>query len=85
MKKIKIIIAAVISMNIASCGLKSEEVIEKSKYTIVDTTYVSKNGFGNVLEYDVIILNHYDSCFHAGSITPEGRLIRYNVKPLKLK
>jgi len=38
-----------------------------------------------VLCYDVILLNHYDSTYHAGSVSPDGKLIDYNPRPINFK
>ena len=82
MKKIFLTLTAVILLT--ACGSKGP-ILKSSEYTIVDTTHIAKNGFNMVLCYDVILLNHYDSMYHSGSITPEGKLTTYNPRPLKLK
>ena len=61
----------------------SDPILDSHEYTITDTTYIGKNGFGSILSYDVILLNHYDSSYHAGSITPRGELFDYNPRPIK--
>lgn len=60
-------------------------VLTSYEYTIVDTIYTSKNVFNTVLFYDVVLLNHYDSMYHAGTISPSGELIVYNPRPVKIK
>lgn len=67
-----------------SCG-EEKPALDSSEYTIVDTTYVGKNNFGYTLYYDVILLNHYDSMYHAGSVDTDKNLIVYNARPIKLK
>jgi hypothetical protein len=82
MKKIFLTLTAVILLT--SC-VSEEPALKPSEYTIVDTTYIARNGFNMVLCYDVILLNHYDSMYHFGSIELGGKLIDYNPRPLKLK
>jgi hypothetical protein len=82
MKKIFLTLTAVILLT--SC-VSEEPALKPSEYTIVDTTYIAKNGFNMVLCYDIILLNHYDSMYHSGSITPEGNLTAYNPRPIKTK
>jgi hypothetical protein len=82
MKKIFLTLAAVTLLT--SC-IETNPILTRREYTIVDTTYVSRNGFGAVLRYNVILLNRYDSMYHAGSITPEGKLTQYNARPIKFK
>jgi hypothetical protein len=79
----KIILTLIVISLLASCSNGS--ILKRNEYTITDTMSISRNGFGKVLVYDVIILNHYDSMYHAGEITPDGRLVEYNAKPIKLK
>jgi hypothetical protein len=80
MKKFLIIITLLIG--ISSCG-DYEPILDSHEYTITDTTYVSENAFGQVLGYDVILFNHYDSSYHAGSLSPAGKLFDYNPRPIK--
>ena len=82
MKKIFLTLTAVILLT--SC-VSEEPALAPFEYTIVDTTHVARNGFNMVLCYDVILLNHYDSMYHSGSIKLGGKLINYNPRPLKLK
>jgi hypothetical protein len=81
MKKIILTLTAVLLL--VSCD--TTPILRADEYTIVDTTAVNKNGFNAVLSYDIILLNHYDSMYHAGRLLPEGHLVDYNVKPIKLK
>lgn len=81
MKKLLIIAALLIALT--SCGEYYEPILDSHEYTITDTTYVSENGSGRVLSYDVILFNHYDSSYHAGRISPNGRLVDYNPRPIK--
>jgi hypothetical protein len=82
MKKIFLTLTAVILLT--SC-ISEEPALAPFEYTIVDTTHIARNGFNMVLCYDVILLNHYDSMYHFGSIGLGGKLIDYNPRPLKLK
>lgn len=83
MKKLTILLGLCI---LTSCKADKEQpILKHSEYTIVDTTYVARNGFGYVLNYDVIILNHYDSLYHAGSLDIYGELRAYKVRPILIK
>ena len=82
MKKILLTLAAVTLLT--SCS-NYDPILESNEYTIIDTTHICRNGLSMVLTYEVIILNHYDSMYHAGEITPGGILTEYNAKPIKLK
>jgi hypothetical protein len=77
MKKL-LAIAAVLFLG--SCV---EPVLQPNEYTIVDTLKTSKNAFGNVLGYDVIIKLNQDSTLHYSRITDEGTLVQVSVLPLK--
>lgn len=63
----------------------SEPVLEKHEYTIIDTVDVSRNGFNKILSYDVYIKLKQDSSIHYGEITPDGDLVRVNIKSLDPK
>jgi hypothetical protein len=80
----KIILTLTVVTLLVSC-IDTNPILTRKEYTIVDTTYVGRNGFGRVLHYDVILLNRYDSMYHAGTITPEGKLTIYNARPIKFK
>ena len=80
----KLFITLTLITTLMSC-VEEKPVLDTSEYTIMDTTYVGKNGFGNTLYYDVILLNHYDSMYHAGSVDTDKNLIEYNARPIKLK
>jgi len=54
-----------------------------NEYIIVDTLKTSKNAFGNVLEYDIIIKLNQDSTLHYSRITDDGTLVQVSVLPLK--
>lgn len=82
MKTVFLILTTI--MLLTAC-VNEEPALAPSEYTIIDTTYVARNGFNMVLCYDVILLNHYDSMYHSGSIELGGKLITYNPRPLKLK
>jgi hypothetical protein len=77
----KFLIITTLLIGISSCD--SQPILDSHEYTITDTTYVSENGFGQVLGYDVILFNHYDSSYHAGSLSPSGKLFDYNPRPIK--
>lgn len=81
MKKVFLVLSVVM---LSAC-LSSDAKLKSSEYTIVDTTETATNGFDMVLGYNVILLNHYDSMYHAGYINTSGNLVEYNVKPIKLK
>jgi hypothetical protein len=66
-------------------GCDNPALLKPEEYTIIDTTYTSKNGFGYILGYDIIFLNKYDSLYYVGELNSEGKLIRINNKPLILK
>ena len=79
---VTLLIVATLLFGATSCS-DSEPILDSHEYTITDTTYVSENGFGQVLSYDVILFNHYDSAYHAGSVSPAGKLTDYNPRPIK--
>jgi len=59
----------------------SQPVLNKNEYVIVDTLNVSRNGFGKVLEYEVIV--EIDSSYHYGTINGDGELTNINIKKIK--
>ena len=82
MKKLLIIVTLLTALT--SCS-DSEPILDSHEYTITDTTYTGRNGFDMILYYDVILLNHYDSTYHAGSVSPAGKLMDYNPRPINFK
>lgn len=76
-----LLVITVLLLGLSSCD--SQPILDTHEYTVTDTTYFGKNGFNMILEYDIILFNHYDSSYHAGSITPDGKLIKYNPRPIK--
>ena len=78
----KFLIIATLLTALTSCS-DSEPILDSHEYTITDTTYTGRNGFDMVLYYDVILLNHYDSTYHAGSVSPAGKLTDYNPRSIK--
>lgn len=76
MKKLALI--ALVSL-LGSC---SNPVLEKHEYTIVDTVDVSRNGFNQILGYDVYVKLKQDSSIHYGTITPDGDLVRVDIRSL---
>lgn len=81
MKKLLLIITAITLLS--SCV--GEPLLREDEYQVVDTLNVSKNGFGQVLGYDVIIKLNHDSTFHYGYISEESGLQEVEIKPLDLK
>jgi hypothetical protein len=79
MKKLLILVVA---LTLISC-VDNRAILGKNEYKVVDTTYISKNGFNMILEYDVII--EIDSSYYAGSLNPDKELIRVNPRKLKYK
>lgn len=69
MKKLLIISTALF---MSSCV---EPIMQPDQYRVVDTLKSSRNGFGQILSYDVIV--EYDSAFYVGSITPDGDLTEF--------
>lgn len=67
-----------LSLFIISC---SDPILYKDEYTIVDTIYVSKNGFNMILGYEVIV--EIDSLYHFGYINNKGELIEVNPRKIK--
>ena len=78
----KYILGLLVTLTLISC-VNDRAVLGKNEYKVVDTTYVSKNGFNMVLEYDVII--EIDSSYYAGSLNPNKELIRVSPRKLKFK
>jgi hypothetical protein len=79
MKKLLILIVA---LALISC-VDNRAILGKNEYKVIDTTYIAKNGFNMILEYDVII--EIDSSYYAGSLNPDKELIRVNPRKLKYK
>ncbi len=79
MKKILIL---VIALTLTSC-YKARPLLGKSEYKVIDTTHVSRNGFGAVLGYDVII--EIDSSYYAGELNSDKELRHVNPRKLKFK
>lgn len=79
MKKLLILLTA---LTLISC-YQERPVLGKNEYKVIDTTYVARNGFGMILEYDVIV--EIDSAYYAGSLNSNKELIRVNPRKLKFK
>lgn len=71
-----------VTLTLASC-YKSRAVLGKNEYKVIDTTYISRNGFGMVLEYDVII--EIDSSYYAGLLNSDKELMYVNPRKLNFK
>lgn len=59
------------------------KVLNEDEYKVTDTTYVSKNVFGGILEYDVIV--EIDSSYYFGSLNPKKELIFVNPRKLNYR
>ena len=79
MKKLLILVVA---LTLVSC-VDNRAVLGKNEYKVVDTAYISRNGFGAVLGYDVII--EIDSSYYFGELNSDKELIRVNLRKLKYK
>jgi hypothetical protein len=78
----KLLTLVVVALTLTSC-YKARPLLGKSEYKVIDTTYVSKNGLGMVLGYDVII--EIDSSYYAGELNSDKELIQVNPRKLKFK
>ena len=78
----KLITVLVIVFLLISC---SEPRLFNNEYKIIDTLYVSKNGYGYIVGYGVIIQFNSDSTYHYGFITDNNKLIDVNIRQIKLK
>lgn len=78
----KKLLTLVVALALISCA-DNRAVLSKSEYKVVDTTYVSRNGFGAVLGFHVII--EIDSSYYAGELNSDKELIRVNPRKLKFK
>jgi hypothetical protein len=79
MKYIIILLVAILSV---SCN-QGSPILGKSEYRVIDTTYVSRNGLGQILGYDVII--EIDSSYYAGELNSDKDLVRVTLRKLKFK
>ena len=80
MKKVLLLLTTIM---LTGCFLDTPPLLNKNEYKVIDTTYVSRNGFGNVLGYDVII--EIDSLYYAGSLNSDKELKYINPRKLNLK
>jgi hypothetical protein len=78
----KKLLTLVVALTLISC-VDNRPILGKNEYKVIDTTYISKNGFNMILEYDVII--EIDSSYYAGSLNRDEELIRVNLRKLKYK
>jgi hypothetical protein len=60
----------------------TKPILEKNEYQIIDTLYVSRNGFNQIIGYDVIV--KFDSSNHYGRITNDGVLTYMNPRKIEL-
>jgi hypothetical protein len=61
----------------------SEAVLEPKEYIVVDTVETNRNGFNQILTYNVVVKVKEDSSLHYGEITPDGILVEINFKKIK--
>lgn len=61
----------------------SEPILEPKEYIVVDTIGANKNGFNQILTYNVVVKVKEDSSLHYGEITPDGRLVDITFKKMK--
>lgn len=80
MKKVLLLLT---SITLTSCFSETPPLLNKNEYKVIDTTHVSRNGFGFVLGYDVII--EIDSLYYAGSLNSDKELKYVNPRKLNLK
>jgi hypothetical protein len=79
MKKVLLLL---ISITLTSCFSDRPPLLNKNEYKVIDTTYVSRNGFGNILGYDVII--EIDGTYYAGELNSDKELKYINPRKLNL-
>ena len=79
----KNVLLLLISITLTGCFSDRPPLLNKNEYKVIDTTYVSRNGFGNILGYYVII--EIDSSYYAGSLNSDKELRHINPRKLKLK
>lgn len=78
MKKLLLILS--VALLLQACS--STPVLNKNEYVVVDTLDVSRDGFGKIMCYNVII--SIDSVYHYGMIDNDGVLTYVSSHPLKL-
>jgi hypothetical protein len=61
----------------------SEAVLEPKEYIVVDTVETNRNGFNQILTYNVVVKVKEDSSLHYGEITPDGKLVEINFRKIK--
>jgi hypothetical protein len=80
MKKVLLLLT---SITLTGCFSGTPPLLNKNEYKVIDTTHVSRNGFGAVLGYDVII--EIDSTYYAGELNSDKELRYVNPRKLNLK
>lgn len=78
MKKLILLLAL---FGLMSCQ-SGETVLPKSEYVIVDTLDISKNGYGYLVGYEVII--EYDGDLYYAFENADGRLTSMNHRKLNV-
>jgi hypothetical protein len=71
-------------LSLSSC-MQPEPVLDKNKYTVVDTIGVSRNGFNHILGYRVLVKINKTGNIHYGYITDDKILTEIEVLPLDLE
>jgi hypothetical protein len=61
----------------------SEAVLEPKEYIVVDTVETNRNGFNQILSYNVVVKVKEDSSLHYGKITNDGILVDITFKKIK--
>lgn len=75
----KLIVLLVLSVTIFSCTNESYDLNSKGyDYSIIDTTYVSRNGFNGILGYHVIV--EQDSSLYSAYMNSDGIITKFDRK-----
>jgi len=76
----KLILIGILFLCLSSC--KPIPILDKEEFTVVEILHITRNGFNDILGYDVII--RYNNEYHAGKINTDSQLIYYNPRVIKL-